>query len=537
MQKKDLLKELTTEDMVGQLLCYDVYDKDDVNEVDEILRRIKPGGIFIGSVMSAEKIKHYTDVVNSVTKLPVIVASDIPDGPGNVIAGEECFSSAMGRSACGDIDLIKKAGALTAKACRKQGFTWNFAPVVDMAENINSPTANMGVSSDNADDIIAQAGAFAEGLMEHNYVMPTLKHFPDGAGDDRNPHFCTVINRKSREEWDKTDGRIYKTLFERGVPSVMIGHVSLPAYQTGFDNENDALPATLSKELITDLLKGKLGFKGCVVSDAMSMIGAASRVDLDKLGVEFIKAGGDMILFPESTDFDELIKACKNGEIPEERLKDAVSRIIFLKGKARLFENQEELLKEINYDSEETKRLADEIAEKSIKFVRNQNNILPLELKKDAKILMCNLIHPFFNRPPTGKEFSVLKEELERRGYRVDSYDNIGHKKVREIMDGYDAIIVNSYIHPGLYHGGTLRIGWDNIMTFWRGYILKHPKLVFVSFGDPYKLYDFPYLKTYVNAFSESAATQRAVVKVLLGEKPMTAKNPVSFKGFFEKEI
>ena len=104
-------------------------------------------------------------------------------------------------------------------------------------------------------------------------------------------------------------------------------------------------------------------------------------------------------------------------------------------------------------------------------------------------------------------------------------------------MDGYDSIIVNSYIHPGLYHGGTLRIGWDNIMTFWRGYILKHPKLVFVSFGDPYKLYDFPYLKTYVNAFSESAATQRAVVKVLLGEKPMTAKNPVSFKGFFEKEI
>lgn len=520
--------------MAGQLLCYDVYDKDDVNEVDEILRRIKPGGIFIGSVMSAEKIKHYTDVVNSVTKLPVIVASDIPDGPGNVIAGEECFSSAMGRSACGDIDLIKKAGALTAKACRKQGFTWNFAPVVDMAENINSPTANMGVSSDNADDIIAQAGAFAEGLMEHNYVMPTLKHFPDGAGDDRNPHFCTVINRKSREEWDKTDGRIYKTLFERGVPSVMIGHVSLPAYQTGFDNENDALPATLSKELITDLLKGKLGFKGCVVSDAMSMIGAASRVDLDKLGVEFIKAGGDMILFPEKGDFERVLAAVKSGELPMSRIDDAVLRILALKDRTRLFEDQKALCDNISLDFDYS-ATAQKIADKSVKIVRDYNKVIPANLKKGDKILFLNMLEPFFHQPPTGKEFAALKNYFESKGFVVDQLYNPKHKEVRDIMDGYKLVLLNCKMSSRDYHGASLRVGWNNIMVLWRAYVLQHPGFIFLSFGDPYKLYDFPYLKEYVNVFSFTEESQVAAGKLILGEIKETAKNPVDFRPYFKR--
>ena len=81
-----------------------------------------------------------------------------------------------------------------------------------------------------------------------------------------------------------------------------------------------------------------------------------------------------------------------------------------------------------------------------------------------------------------------------------------------------------------------MRVGWDRIMTFWRGYVMKHPNVIFTSFGDPYKLYDFPYMKTYINTFSYTEPSQRAFVKALLGEIETQAKNPVSFKGFFERE-
>ena len=81
-----------------------------------------------------------------------------------------------------------------------------------------------------------------------------------------------------------------------------------------------------------------------------------------------------------------------------------------------------------------------------------------------------------------------------------------------------------------------MRCGWGQIAPFWRGYLLKHPRVIFTSFGDPYKLYDYPFLKTYINTFSYTESSMRAFVRVLLGEVEMTAKNPITLKGFFNRE-
>ncbi|MBQ8758157.1 MAG: hypothetical protein IJZ20_00515, partial [Clostridia bacterium] len=123
------------------------------------------------------------------------------------------------------------------------------------------------------------------------------------------------------------------------------------------------------------------------------------------------------------------------------------------------------------------------------------------------------------------------------RGLEVEVLTNPGHIEVKEKMQGAKTVFVNCKVGVHDYLGGSLRVAWANIMTFWRGFLLEHPCVVFTSFGDPYKLYEFPYLYTYVNAFSSSEASQRGAVRVLLGEKPMVAKNPVNFKGFFEREV
>jgi hypothetical protein len=114
---------------------------------------------------------------------------------------------------------------------------------------------------------------------------------------------------------------------------------------------------------------------------------------------------------------------------------------------------------------------------------------------------------------------------------------NPKHKDVQPILGDYEAVLLNCRMSSENYHGATLRIGWNNIMVLWRAYVLQHPNFVFTSFGDPYKLYDAPYLKTYINAYSGDPTSQRAAAKVLLGKLKPQGKNPVAFKGFFEREV
>lgn len=182
--------------------------------------------------------------------------------------------------------------------------------------------------------------------------------------------------------------------------------------------------AVLSKPLITNLLKGELGFEGCIISDAMSMVGSAARVDLDKLAVTFLNCGGDMVLFNEPEDHSLIMNAVKSRVLPIERLRDAARRVIGVKEKARLFENQDDVLSEITETKEELIKqleiLGDEIAEKSIKFVRNTENLLPLKAQPNSKFLCVEIGDDDLNA-------TVLYDELRRRGHTVEICNNKGH--------------------------------------------------------------------------------------------------------------
>ena len=373
-------------------------------------------------------------------------------------------------------------------------------------------------------------------MQEHGNLIACAKHFPGQGRDERNSHFVTTINDLSKEEWMQTYGRVYKEMIAQGVPSIMVGHGALPAYEKDIDPIFGAPPAVLSYSLMTELLKGELGFDGCIVSDAMSMIGVAARVkNLEDLAVDYLNAGGDMILFPEPTDYDNILAAVKSGKLSMTRLKDAVRRVLKLKMAARLFEDQAAFEAEIpDVTQEDIVKISQKIANKSIKVVRDYNGVLPLRPTKGKKALFLNMLEPYggirYN------EFNAMQDEFEKNGYMVKQLFNAGHKQIKEIMDEYDVVIVNCKMSSKDYHGSTLRVGWSTIMTFWRGYVLQHPNFLFVSYGDPYKLYDMPYLKEYINAFSYTAESQRAVVNVILGNIPAVGKNPVEFEGFFKRE-
>jgi beta-N-acetylhexosaminidase len=271
-------EELDDRDLVGQVLCYDIYDKDDPKEVEAVIRHIRPGALYLDK-MSREKIRMYTDMANSYTKIPVIIVTDVEFGPGENMPDLPVITNAMAWGASDSPELIETAAELTAKICRLHGLHWTLSPVVDLNINFNNPIVNIRSATDDPKHMVKIMGAFLRGIQKNGYMAATLKHFPGDGVDDRNQHFCTTVNSLSMDKWHDSFGYVYREMIKMGVASVMCAHIGLPSYANE-KTEIGPVPAVLSKPLLTDLLKGELGFEGCVISDAMSMVGSAACVSL-----------------------------------------------------------------------------------------------------------------------------------------------------------------------------------------------------------------------------------------------------------------
>lgn len=531
MDIEEILQKMTVEEMVGQLLCFNVPPEMTEAEFEAVIERTRPGGVFVKDEQVSD-IWKYRDMMKKHCRMPGFIAADVETGP-KIEKEDENMPNGMAQAACGDTVLLDKLHRSRAEICRMHGVSLVFAPVVDININPDNPVTNTRAFSDSADHVIKMAKTQVKALQRDGLVMATCKHFPGDGTDDRNQHFCTTVNRLTAAEWMESFGRVYKAMIEADTAAIMVGHISLPALQDGseFDETIGYLPGTLSYSLQTKLLKERLGFGGCIISDAMSMVGACAAIPIERLAVEFLKAGGDMLLYPLPEDYDRILEAVRAGEITEERLRDAVGRVLRMKEKARLFEREEDVLRDIRgaYD---IKALAAEVGEKCIKIVRNRENLLPLNLPKNAKILLINI-----TAKKEENALPVLEEELKNRGFIVKSMGNPKHYAVQQEIPEYDCVLVNCRMSGYNYPGGSLRVGWEHVWPFWRGYIFTHPCVIFTSFGDPYKIYDFPYLRTYINAFSEAEGVQRGFVRVLLGEAEPTAKNPVALKGFFDREV
>ena len=539
-QIEALLESLSTEELCGQLLNFFIAPKTSLEKLTELFEKTRPGALFFNADTPAERIREVTALANRYTKVPVIVSADTEYGPGCCIKDAPYMPFPMSWGAADDEALIERAGEITGEMCRNAGIHWSFSPVVDISYNKDNPSGNVRLISDSPKQVAKMARAYVRGQQKNGMMVAGCKHFPGAGMDDRNPHFCTTVNFFSKEEWMETYGYVYREMFKENVGSVMIGHTAFPANEEECDPILGYKPGTLSYNTMTRLLKGELGYDGCLVSDAMSMVGTSVMCPPDRLAIEFIKNGGDMLLFPQERDFGYLMGAIERGEITRERLLDAVRRILRMKAQAHLFEEREVPQSSDAELAKELLAVCQKIADKSITVIRNSQNLIPLSLPKGAKFLIINIQKNGENVvfPQYMDHIKVLKEELEARGYVADmiSAYGINHNKLEADMKNYDCILFNCRINPMVYLGGSNRLNWDNIMAFWRGVGVAHPRVIFTSFGDPYKLYELPFLRTYVNAYSHDEVTFRAFVKVLLGEIPALGKSPVGMKGFFERE-
>ncbi|MBQ6559676.1 MAG: glycoside hydrolase family 3 protein [Erysipelotrichaceae bacterium] len=540
----DTLNSMTLEEKCGQTLLPVGFGKSD-EELLELYEKVHFGGLMHRPGV-AKEIKERNDLMQSKVKIPLLVAANMEFGGSGVATDGTFFSNQIGIAATKDPHEAYNLGYICGAEARSVGVTYAFAPVVDIDMNWRNPITNTRVYG-NDPEFVKECGLeYLRGIREHN-VAVSIKHFPGDGVDERDQHILPSVNSLSCEEWDKTYGMIYQALIDAGARTVMAGHIMQPAYTRKLSpgiKDADIMPATLSKELITDLLRGKLGFNGLVCTDAANMVGMCCMMPREELVPHSIEIGCDIFLFGRNVeeDFHYLVDGVKKGLLSEERLNDAVARILALKASLGLI-GTDKFTDDDYMDviaCEDFQKRSEVVADKAVTLVKDTQHLLPITPEKYPRILLSMIEDEGFMVSTICQD--VVKEELEAAGFQVElmprhvdlMYTQI---PVSEYKQKCDLLLYVANIANASYQT-VARVKWSMPAAFNAPFYLKDIPTAFVSVANPYHFVDVPMIRTIINAYSSNRATIRATIQKMMGKSEFKGVSPVDpFCGFFGKDI
>ena len=552
----NLLKKMSVEEKVGQLVHVGInarFANQDSPFFRDLKRQVvenKIGGIiFFGAPIYETTI--LANRMQGNAKIPLLMSLDAETGIGMRFEDVTNFPWAMAVAATGEPELARRVGVITGREARAIGIQHVYAPVLDVNNNADNPVINVRSFGENPEDVARFGTAFIAGIQSQK-VIATAKHFPGHGDTNVDSHRGLPIIDHSRESLEKTELVPFRAAVKSGVASIMIAHIALPQIDgeeikplkdyRGGDAETGAeivkqkatIPATLSYKVQTDLLRGELGFKGLIVTDAMSMSGLTIYFDQAEAGVRAFLAGADILEKPSDPDamIGGIIAAFKSGRITQARLDESVRKILAWKYEVGLFKNKITPIDQIDkiVSGQESNDLAVEIATKAITLVRNDANAIPLD--KNAQIAVLAISNGFDGESTLGP----LARELRSNGIKFDAaliQDNTPSDQITRataIVEKADVVIA------GLY--GRVRSGAKNSVglpdagaAILRNLLAQDKKVICVSYGNPYILGAFSQLKTYIVAYGDMPSLQTASVKSIFGMQNITGRLPISLPG------
>jgi beta-N-acetylhexosaminidase len=534
-------KSLTLREKIGQTMLMLPEQKKELAMGDGSLKvyfqKYPVGGYFMGwKLFEGIKPENYVQHVRqscedyqAASKMPLLFQQDYEGGVS--LAGMTQFTNGMALGAANSPELAYAFGRAVAKQSLSVGVKWVLSPVADLNINPFNPITNIRSVTDNPETAINILTQVINGLQD-NGVAATIKHFPGDGVDYRDQHLLTTCNSLPLDVWKQKHGKVFQSLIDSGVACIMPGHITLPSYQK--EKLNGAfLPATLSKELLTNLLKGEMGFKGVIVSDAMVMGGFRGYYKNSLEGeIESFKAGVDILLWPSYQYMDTLEARINRGEIPMARLDDAVQRIWNMKKKLGLLDKNIKLFRaESPAEKAEADKTAKAIAEKAVTLIRDNTKALPLNPAKDKKILVVGL-SPLSRKGGDEhlRAMETFANKLKVKGFQVDFQHDIlyeTHGWEDDAPQKYDRIIIaaNRSFHAPY---GPLGFYDDEAQTIWGVNAMPKDKIIVVNFGNPYNTNEyFERVNTCINVYLDAPLMLDAVVDALMGKIKMTAKSPV----------
>ena len=509
---------LSLKEKIGQLYMIQVFSNQDQATKKSILNQIKTN--YIGGVIYSNggpiRQAQLNNELQAASKIPLLVGMDAEWGLSMRLDSTYAFPWNMTLGAVKDMSLIRQTGIQIGEHCKRIGVHFNFAPVVDINTNPNNPIIGNRSFGEDKNEVSKRAWAFMEGMQSAG-VLANAKHFPGHGDTSSDSHKTLPTINFSAKRIDSVELYPYKKLISKNLSSVMVAHLNVP----NLDSRSN-YPSSLSYPIVTDLLKQKLGFKGLIFTDALSMKGASNFSSPGEIDLQAFSAGNDVMLM--SNDVTQgiaaLEKAVVSGLISEERLAHSVKKILKAKYKVGLHQfkpiETTNLVADLNRQKDDV--LYGELMENAITLVQNKKNNLPLknlELHKIAYVKMGDAdASPFIN--------SLHKYT------KVDVVNSKNLDGLIASLKNYNTVIVGfhkSNANPWKSYQFT-----DKELV-WLYEISRTNNVILTVFAKPYALDDF---KTFENfesilmAYQNSPIAQQKAAQIIFGGLSAKGVLPVS---------
>ncbi|WP_270841615.1 glycoside hydrolase family 3 protein [Mediterraneibacter faecis] len=554
----DTWKKMSLEQKCGQVFCPMGLGND-----PELLKHLTQD-IGVGGLMyradTTKNIQQTHRMLQEFSDIPLLLAANTEAGGDGLALEGTSFGKPMAVAATNNPENGYRMGLTACKEGAALGLNWSFAPIVDINYDFHNPITNVRTFGSDPEKVLAFASRYLDAADECD-VAVAIKHFPGDGVDERDQHILTSVNSFSTEKWDETFGYVYSNLIQKGAKTVMVGHIAQPAYVKAINpnatRKEMLCPASLSPELLTGLLRGKLGFNGLISTDATPMVGFTAAMKRCEAIPQAIAAGCDMILFNKSLeeDYGYLLTAVKEGKVSEERLDEAVLRILATKASLHLQERKrtktlvpgEEAIKIVGCQTHKT--WAKEVADQAITLVRDNQNLLPISPKKYKRVYL-NVIQKDSN--PDSPFVQKWKAQFEKEGFEVTVRDRRTaitvedfiepermtpekgklmhemYRSVEEMKQDYDLYVYICNMENAS-NNTTLRLNWN--VCFGLGddapwFVSEIPTMM-ISTAYPFHLFDAPMIDTYINSYSGNPEFIQVTMEKIMGRSEFCGVSPV----------
>ena len=566
------IASMTDEEKVGQLFWQLAASQDEAY-LQELMEKYHLGGCRYNGMMG-QKVLDQNRLLQKYAKIPVFIACN-PEQGGSGVCNDGTFVAGQAKiGATNKPEYAKSMGYISGAQIKATGCNMAFAPVVDITYNWECEETLLRSYGNDHERVATMGKAFMDGLHETEGVYCCAKHFPGNGQDYRDAHIANNVNHFTHDKWMTTYGHVYKTLIDGGLDAIMGGHILMPEYMAEINPDITAdtiMPGTLCKEIMTDLLRGELGFNGMVVTDASHMVGMTNRMARKDMLPAAINAGCDMFLFfnDPQEDYDTMLNAYKTGIISEERIVEALTRILGLKAAKGMHKadwaitvTDEECAAVLH--NPEFAAVAPAISKDALSLVKYKDEgVLPITPEKYKRIMIVNIkgadtamgkLMALMGGAGRKTPVQMFCEKLQAKGFDAYIYESPLDKMMKEVEQGKP-------FNLNLYFAGKNAIsefvaGQDLVISFFdvagghpvfgmsKGggeipwYVHELP-VIGVSVNKPTMLADAPMLRTYINTFDSKDYTLDALVDALMeGPEAFKGIDPIdSYCGLFDTHM
>ncbi len=525
-----VLHTLSTEEKIAQLIMIRAYSNQGIKHKEKIrntITKYKVGGLVFfqgGPKRQAKLCNEY----QAISKIPLLIAMDGEWGLGMRLDSTISYPYQMSLGAIQNDSLLLNMSKAMAKQFNRLGVHWNFAPVADINNNPKNPVINFRSFGENPLRVVEKCAHYINGMDAYK-ILCSVKHFP-GHGDTQvDSHETLPLIKHDTTRLQNTELFPFKALIKKGLSGIMVGHLNIPALDSTTN-----YPTSLSPIIINDLLKGKMGFKGLVVSDAMDMRGLTNYVEKDQAEILALLAGNDIIELVEDVPaaINNIKKAIENGVLSQKLINDKCRRVLKAKYWTGLNDyapiDTENLSLALNDSS--YLPLISKLHQASFTLLNNTSNYIDSIKNKEAKILSIGIGNKQTSHFQKALKSSFGMATLVAPRFMNASQYNSMKSKINEV----DFVVIS--LHQHLKRPG-FKLGYGKYTRQLIQDIITKDKALIFCFRNPYILDQIKDIKDsnfLMVTYQDNVTVQGDAFKVIKGETSMTGRLPVSLKNWPE---